>query len=77
MKKNLPSKQTNNISSTAAIIERWLDKQDLLQMLHISSRTLQKWRSLGLLPFYKITGKIWYKESEVMLMLSNCRCFKT
>ncbi len=75
MKKNLPAEQsiTATVQSTAAVIEQWLDKQDLLQMLHISARTLQNWRSLGLLPFYKITGKIYYKASEVSMMLDRHR----
>jgi hypothetical protein len=45
--------------------EELLDNQDLLQMLKISSRSLQRYRSSGKLPYYTISGKIYYKLSDV------------
>jgi hypothetical protein len=51
----------------------WLDKQDVRQKLHISSRTLQNWRSKGLLPYYEVEGKIYYKEEDVDQMIIKRR----
>ena len=45
--------------------ERLLDNQDLCLMLHVSPRTLQRYRSEGLLPFVKRGQKIYYKASDV------------
>ena len=45
--------------------EELLDNQDLLQMLKISSRSLQRYRSVGKLPYYTISGKLYYKLSHV------------
>lgn len=45
--------------------EELLDNQDLLQMLKISPRSLQRYRSSGRLPYYTISGKIYYKLSDV------------
>lgn len=45
--------------------EELLDNQDLLQMLKISNRSLQRYRSSGKLPYYTISGKIYYKLSDV------------
>ena len=45
--------------------EELLDNQDLLQMLKISNRSLQRYRSLGKLPYYTISGKLYYKLSDV------------
>ena len=42
--------------------EELLDNQDILQMLKISSRSLQRYRSSGRLPYYTISGKIYYKQ---------------
>jgi uncharacterized protein YbcC (UPF0753/DUF2309 family) len=42
-----------------------LDNQDLLQMLKISPRSLQRYRSSGNLPYYSISGKLYYKLSDV------------
>lgn len=45
--------------------EELLDNQDILQMLKISSRSLQRYRSSGKLLYYTISGKIYYKLSDV------------
>ncbi|AZA85473.1 DNA-binding protein [Chryseobacterium shandongense] len=45
--------------------EQLLDNQDVLQMLKISSRTLQRYRSEEKLPYYSISGKLYYKLSDV------------
>lgn len=53
-------KQRNSIDG-----EELLDNQDLLQMLKISNRSLQRYRSIGKLPYYTISGKLYYKLSDV------------
>ncbi|HMR84870.1 MAG TPA: helix-turn-helix domain-containing protein [Niabella sp.] len=45
--------------------EELLDNQDLLQMLKISQRSLQRYRSSGKLAYYTISGKLYYKLSDV------------
>ena len=45
--------------------DKLLDNQDLLQMLKISNRSLQRYRSIGKLPYYTISGKLYYKLSDV------------
>lgn len=50
---------------TAIDGEELLDNQDVLQMLKISSRSLQRYRSCGRLPYYTISGKLYYKLSDV------------
>lgn len=46
--------------------EELLDNQDLSQMLKISYRTLQRYRSSGKLAYYTISGKVYYKYSDVL-----------
>ena len=53
-------KSRNNIDG-----QELLDNQDLLQMLKISNRSLQRYRSSGKLAYYTISGKIYYKLSDV------------
>lgn len=50
---------------TAVDGEELLDNQDVLQMLKISARSLQRYRSSGRMPYYTISGKIYYKLSDV------------
>jgi DNA-binding transcriptional MerR regulator len=45
--------------------EMLLDNHDLCVMLNVSKRTLQRYRSLGWLPFERIDQKTYYLESEV------------
>jgi Helix-turn-helix domain len=45
--------------------EELLDNQDLFMMLKVSARSLQRYRSSGKLPYYTISGKLYYKLSDV------------
>lgn len=51
--------------------ETWVDGQEVLQMLHISSRTLQRLRDCDQLPFSRINGKFYYKVSDVEAILEK------
>lgn len=42
-----------------------LDNQDLCLMLHVSKRTLQRYRSSGMLPYRLLKRKPYYKRSDV------------
>src|SRR5690606_24688803 len=45
--------------------EEILDNQDLLQMLNISNRSLQRYRSIDMLPSYCNRRKLYYKLAYV------------
>lgn len=48
-----------------------IDNQDMRILLNVTPRTLQRYRDLNMIPFYKIDGRIYYKKSEVMEIFSN------
>lgn len=48
-----------------------LDNHDLCQMLNVSKRTLQRYRSSGELPFQMIYHKTYYKESDVVKFIEK------
>ena len=52
-------------------LEDWLDNQDVMQILHISPRTLQTLRSNGILPFSRIGSKLYYRRSDISRILNN------
>lgn len=54
-------KQRNNTLDGECL----LDNQDVCQLLHISKRTLQRYRSSGELPYHRLYQKTYYKESDV------------
>lgn len=49
--------------------ERLLDNQELCQLLHVSKRTLQRYRDSGELPFQTVYKKTYYKESDVFAFI--------
>lgn len=51
--------------------ERIYDTQDLCLLLNASKRTIQRHRSMGLLPFYKLGRKVFYKEQDVREYLDH------
>lgn len=51
----------------------WIDKQPVLEKMRISERTLQKWRSKGILPHYNIAGRIYYCEEDLQTLLENSK----
>ncbi len=48
-----------------------MDKQDVMQLLHISSGTLLNWRSEGILPYIKLGGKIYYYKPDILKLLER------
>lgn len=56
--------QTLNIDG-----EELLDNQDIMKILKISYRSLQRYRSERRLPYYKLRGKVYYKLSDVQQLL--------
>lgn len=52
-------------------LEDWIDNQDVMQIFHISPRTLQTLRSNGILPFSRISGKLYYRKVDIQKILSD------
>lgn len=52
--------------------EELLDNQDVLQLLKVGSRSLQRYRSDGRLTYYTISGKLYYKHSDVQQFIREC-----
>lgn len=53
------------IEVTPSSQERIFDTQDICLLLNTSKRTIQRHRSLGVLPYYKLGRKVFYKEQDV------------
>ncbi|MBQ4633516.1 MAG: helix-turn-helix domain-containing protein [Prevotella sp.] len=52
-------------------LEDWIDNYDVMEMLHISKRTLQTLRSNGKVRFSKIGRKIYYRRQDIQNMLAE------
>ena len=52
--------------------DQLLDNQDLMFLLKVSPRTLQRYRSKGILPYIKLDdGRCYYKASDVHKLLRD------
>jgi mRNA-degrading endonuclease RelE of RelBE toxin-antitoxin system len=56
--------------------ENLLDNQDLCLLLKVSNRTLQRYRSSGILPYRRIQQKAYYLESDVHKFISQDFVYK-
>lgn len=45
--------------------EEVLDNQDLCLLLKVGIRTLQRYRAIGALPYFTISGKVFYRAKDV------------
>lgn len=52
-------------------VKKWLDNTDVPEMLHVSTRTLQRFRASGMLKYSKLKGKIYYRLSDIHTMLEQ------
>ena len=50
----------------------WMDNQEVCDRLRISPRTLQTLRDNGTLPYFKLGGKVLYRESDLEKLLEEC-----
>jgi hypothetical protein len=67
-----PSTHVNeekSLRNKPTLREAWLAKRDVMELMQISERTLQNWRTNGIIPYSKIHGKLYYKESDIQQML--------
>ncbi len=51
--------------------ERLMDNQDVCQMLRVSKRTLQRYRTSGELPYRMLFHKAFYKQSDVEAFMKS------
>ena len=52
-------------------MNKWLDTQDVCQMLNICPRTVQTLRDNGTLAYTQINHKTYYKPEDVMAIVSK------
>ncbi len=69
LKEQVSSSQSRFIEIDGEVL---LDNQDVLQLLKISSRSLQRYRTDKKLPYYAISGKLYYKLSDVHQLIREC-----
>jgi hypothetical protein len=51
--------------------KKWLKSADVMEMLGVSSGTLQNLRVTGALPYSKVGGSIFYKYDDIVKILER------
>jgi len=51
--------------------DQFLAKQDVLEMLKMSPRTLQEWRNKKIIDFTRVGGKIYYSLNSIFRAMRN------
>lgn len=51
--------------------EKWLDNQEVMQLLKISKRTLQTYRDENLLSFSQVGNKMYYNTKDIEAFLKS------
>lgn len=51
--------------------ERYITDRELAEQLKLTRRTLAEYRINGKLPYYKIGGKLLYKEKDILALLEK------
>ena len=53
--------------------QRYITDKELSERLKVSRRTLQEYRTAGIIPYYLICGKVLYNEGELQQFMEDCR----
>ena len=53
--------------------ERYITDSELAEKLKLTRRTLADYRMNGRLPYYKVGGKLLYKEKDILVLLEKNR----
>jgi len=51
--------------------EKYLSNNEVSKLLNLSTRTLQDWRNNGVISYIQISGKILYRQSDILKLLED------
>lgn len=59
------SSSVQQMAKSSPLPDHWLDIQEVCMLLKISKRTLQSYRDNHILPYSQVSGKIYFKASDI------------
>lgn len=54
-------------------LHKWLDNQEVCEILHVSKRTLQYYRESGIIAFSQINYKMFYHPKDVQALIDKLK----
>ena len=70
------SKQVKNLCGDNREKDKWLDNDEVCELLQISRRTLQSYRDNGILPYSQIGRKCYYKVADIENLINQSQTKK-
>ncbi len=63
--------QDTQDKTSKEVPEELLTISDVQEIFQVSKVTIHKWKKLGLIPFYKVNRKLYFKKSEILESLKE------
>jgi hypothetical protein len=60
-----------NVTSDETPTDDLLNIEDIQKIFNVSKVTVHKWKKKGLIPFYKMNRKVYFKKSEVISSMNH------
>ena len=70
-KMQLPTQANQATDTGYRPADKWMAGKEVLSMLFIGERTLQRWRSKGIIPYSRIGNKIYYRLGDIEALLKS------
>ncbi len=70
------SRQVKSLCGNNREKEKWLDNDEVCELLQISRRTLQSYRDNGILPYSQIGRKCYYKVPDIENLINQSQTLK-
>lgn len=67
----MQSQGSQEVTEQLTPLSEWHDNYEVMEMFHISARTLQTLRSNGKLPFAKMGGRCYNKERDLQRLMDE------
>ncbi len=70
------SRQVKSLCGNNREKDKWLDNDEVCELLQISRRTLQSYRDNGILPYSQIGRKCYYKVADIENLINQSQTKK-
>jgi len=70
------SRQVKSLCGDNRDRDKWLDNDEVCELLQISRRTLQSYRDNGVLPYSQIGRKCYYKVTDIENLINQSQTSK-
>ncbi|MEM4261092.1 MAG: helix-turn-helix domain-containing protein [Candidatus Woesearchaeota archaeon] len=58
--------KNNYLNESVKNVDELIKIEEVSSLLRVSKVTIHKWKKMGLIPFYRISNKIYFKKNEII-----------